>query len=293
MFYNRQQLTYEREELWGLRTLVSLKTERNEATGNMTFTPMAMKAAGAPQVGDPLVQPSIAFRTTELHAEIEYSPGALYVNSKMRRMKVNREAPILTLGHTIGFKGFLGGDYRYHYTEASIFKRFWLNSWGRIDVFTRAGVQWNQVPFTMLGMPATNLSYISHKHTFQLITNMEFLTDRFASLDFNWDMQGKIFNRIPLIKRLKWREYVGAKVFWGALSDKNNPYLEQNAGSDVVMLLPQKSHLLDPKVPYWEISLGIRSILRFFQVEYVRRMNYNDERFGPKNSVRLGFTVMF
>jgi hypothetical protein len=25
----------------------------------------------------------------------------------------------------------------------------------------------------------------------------------------------------------------------------------------------------------------------------VRRMNYNDNRIGPKNSVRLGFTLMF
>lgn len=280
MFYNRQQLTFEREEVWGLRSLLSLKTEKNQATGNLTFTPLSL-------------QQDVTFRTTELRAELEFSPGALYVNSKLRRMKVNREAPILTLSHTVGLKGFLGGDYRYHYTEASIFKRFWLNSWGRIDVFTRGGVQWSRVPFPMLCMPATNLSYISHKHTFQLITNMEFFTDRFVSFDFNWDMQGKVFNRIPLIRKLKWREYIGAKVFWGALSDKNNPFLAENTNSDILMLFPDKSHLLNPKVPYWEISLGIRSIFRFFQVEYVRRMNYNDERFGPKNSVRLGFTVMF
>ena len=296
MFYNRQRLTFEREEVWGLRTLLSLKTEENEAAGRMSFTPLSMTSfIPDPSLlpSDPTYLPSTKIRTTELRAEIEYSPGALYVNSKVRRMKVNREAPILTLSHTMGIKGFLGGDYQYHYTEASIFKRFWLNSWGRIDTYTRAGVQWNQVPFIMLCQPATNLSYFSHKHTFQLITAMEMLTDRFVSVDFNWDMQGKLFNRIPLIKRLRWREYIGAKMLWGALSDKNNPFLEQNAGNDVLMLFPDKTRILDPKVPYWEISLGIRSIFRFFQVEYVRRMNYNDNRFGPKNSVRFGFTMMF
>ncbi len=285
MFYNRQRLTFEREEVWGFRSLLSLKTEENEAAGNMTFTPLSMASLPVSQ--------SSRIRTTELRAEIEYSPGALYVNSKTRRLKVNREAPILTLSHTIGFKGFLGGDYRYNYTEFSIFKRFWLSSWGRIDTYTRAGMQWNQVPFIMLCMPSTNLSYISHKHTFQLMTNMEFMTDRFVSFDFNWDMQGKIFNRIPLLKKLRWREYIGAKVLWGALSNKNNPYLEENAGSDVLMMFPSETRILDSKRPYWEISLGIRSILRFFQIEYVRRMNYNDNRFGPKNSVRFGFTMMF
>lgn len=280
MFYNRQQLTLEREEEWGFRTLLSMKTEQNEAAGNMTFVPLASSE-------------SVKFRTTELRAEIEYSPGALYVNSKNKRHKVNREAPILTLSHTIGFKGLLGGDYEYNYTEASIFKRFWFGSWGRIDFYTRAGVQWNQVPFPLLCMPAANLSYFSQKQTFNLMTNMEFLNDRFVSVDFNWDMQGKLFNRIPLIKKLRWREYVGARMLWGALSDKNNPYLEQNAGSNILMAFPDQSRLMNPEIPYWEISLGIRSIFRFFQVEYVRRMNYNDNRFGPKNSVRFGFTLMF
>lgn len=286
MFYNRQKLTFEREEVWGLRSQFSIKTEANEAAGNMAFIPLS-------ELGNAPFPVGRKIRTTELHAELEYSPGALYVNSKIRRMKVNREAPILTLGHTVGVKGFLGGNYNYNYTEASIFKRFWLSSWGRIDTYTRAGMQWNQVPFIMLCMPATNLSYFSQKHTFQLITNMEMLTDRFVSVDFNWDMQGKIFNRIPLIRKLHWREYVGAKVLWGALSDKNNPFLAENAGSDVLMAFPDQTRVINSKVPYWEISLGIRSILRFFQIEYVRRMNYNDGRFGPKNSVRLGFTMMF
>lgn len=296
MFYNRQQLSLEREEVYGLRTVLSLKTEKNEACGNMMFIPMKAATEYARQKAiDPLSPPPVSqpIRTTELRAEIEYSPGALYVNSKVRRLKVNREAPILKLSHTVGLKGFLGGDYHYNYTEASIFKRFWLSSWGRIDTYTRAGVQWNQVPFIMLCMPATNLSYFSQKHTFQLITNMELMTDRFVSLDFNWDMQGKIFNRIPLIRKLHWREYIGAKILWGALSDKNNPFLAENANSDILMSFPDETRVINPKVPYWEISLGIRSIFRFFQIEYVRRMNYNDNRFGPKNSIRLGFTMMF
>ena len=280
MFYNRQQLTFDYEQMYGLRTLLSIKTEKNEAAGNMTFTPLN-------------ADHSIGFRTTELRAEIEYSPGALYTNSKQRRLKVNREAPVFLLSHTMGVKGMLGGDYDYHYTEASIFKRFWLSSWGRIDLYTRGGVQWSQVPFPLLCMPAANMSFFSQKQSFNLLTSMEFLNDRFVSVDMNWDMQGKIFNRIPLIKKLRWREYIGAKMLWGALSDKNNPYLERNADSPILMYFPEESYLMNPKIPYWEISLGIRSIFRFFQIEYVRRMNYNDHSHGHKNSVRLGFTLMF
>jgi hypothetical protein len=217
MFYNRQQVSFEYEQMWGLRTLLSMKTEQNEAAGNMAFVPLRYSQLD--------IDNSVKFRTTELRAEIEYSPGALYTNSKQRRMKVNREAPVFTLSHSMGFKGLLGGDYQYHYTEASIFKRLWLSSWGRIDFYTRGGVQWSQVPFPLLCMPAANLSYISQRHTFNLLTNMEFMNDRFVSADFNWDMQGKLFNRIPLIKKLRWREYIGARMLWGALSDKTTRIL--------------------------------------------------------------------
>ena len=193
----------------------------------------------------------------------------------------------------MGIKDFLGGDYHYNYTEFSLFKRLWLNSWGRIDLMTKVGKQWNQVPFPLLCMPAANLSYFSRKQMFNQIANMEFLNDRFWSVDLNWDMQGKILNRIPLIQKARLREYIGVKMHWGGLSDKNNPFLPENAGSSVLMAFPDDSRIMNPREPYWEISAGVRGILRFFQIEYVRRMNYNPSPYGAKNSVRFGFTMMF
>ena len=59
------------------------------------------------------------------------------------------------------------------------------------------------------------------------------------------------------------------------------------------MVFPEDSRIMNPRVPYWEISAGVRGILRFFQIEYVRRMNYNPAAYGAKNSIRLGFTMMF
>ena len=98
---------------------------------------------------------------------------------------------------------------------------------------------------------------------------------------------------IPLFNRLRLREYIGAKMLWGTLSDKNNPFLPENANSQTLMVFPEGSQIMNPRVPYWEISVGVRGILRFFQIEYVRRMNYNPPTQGHKNSIRLGFTMMF
>jgi hypothetical protein len=57
---------------------------------------------------------------------------------------------------------------------------------------------------------------------------MEFLNDRYASLALTYDMNGKLFNRIPLIKKLKWREVFRFRALYGNLTDKNNPFKSNN-----------------------------------------------------------------
>ena len=287
MFYNRQQLLFEREEEWGFRTTISLKTEENEACGDLFFKPLSMVGMEDAMIGQG------KFRTTEARIELRYAPGETFINTKQRRLPVNLDAPVFTLSHTTGIKGFLGGDYDYNFTEASIYKRLWLNSWGKIDILAKGGIQWNKVPFPLLIMPAANLSYIISDETFNLINNMEFLNDRYASLDISWDLNGKIFNRIPLLKKLKWREWLGIKCLWGTLTDKNNPTLAANAGDGMLMEFPEGSYIMDSKRPYIELIAGIHNIFKIIHIQYVHRLNYNHLPTATKNGVRLMMRLTF
>lgn len=299
MFYNRQQLTFEREEDWGFKTTVSFKTESNEAAGRLFFQPLNsttdrsefFNSLSDDDAGDYLHNGKI--RTTEASFEIEFAPGRTFINTKQRRIPINLDAPVFRLSHSIGLKGVLGGQYNYNFTELSIYKRFWLGSWGKIDTSLKGGAQWNKVPYPLLIMPAANLSYIVEDETFNLINNMEFLNDRYASLDVSWDMNGKIFNRIPLLKKLKWREYFGFKCLWGKLTDKNNPTLERNAGDATLMMFPQGCNIMDPHKPYMELVVGIHNILKFIHVEYVRRLNYNDLPTAHKQGIRFMMRMTF
>ncbi|MDD6802674.1 MAG: DUF5686 family protein [Prevotellaceae bacterium] len=292
MFYNRQEIKYEREEDWGFKTTLGFKAEENEGALGLNFTPLSQYSQKFTDGKGSVMPYSNKFRTSEFHAEFRFAPGETFINTKQRRLKINLDAPVFTLRHTVGIKGFLGGDYRYNYTEANIYKRFWMKSWGKIDCYLKGGIQWNQVPYPLLIMPETNLSYIIQDETFELIDNMEFLNDRFASLYISWDFNGKIFNRIPLLKKLKWREYIGFRCLWGGLSDKNNPFLEQNANSDILMLFPEGCHVMDSKKPYYELSVGIHNIFKLIHVEYVRRLNYhyeNTHKDGVRFMVRMTF----
>ena len=295
MFYNRQQLTLEREEEWGMKTTLSLRTEENEAAGSLFFEKLS-------NFFPPIIFPNTdvssllhngKIRTTELLFELEIAPGRTFINTKQRRIAINLEAPVITLSHAVGLNGVLGGQYRYNFSEVGLFKRFWLRSWGKFDVQLQAGAQWDKVPFPLLIMPAANLSYIVQKGSFNLINNMEFLNDRYASVDLAWDMNGKIFNRIPLLKKLKWREYIGFKGLWGSLTDKNNPFLFQNMGDATLMYFPEGSHVMNPKRPYMELIVGVHNIFKLFHVQYVRRLNYNELPTAQKQGVRLMMRMSF
>ena len=278
-------LKYENETQFGLKTTVEVKHSTDEPTGGLAYITNDDQKTLVPEIQT--MEASLAFR---------YAPGETFVNTKQRRIPVSFDAPVFTLSHTAGFKGVLGGEYNYNLTEIGLYKRFWFSSWGKIDMFVKGGAQWNKVPFPLLIMPAANLSYILQRETFNLINNMEFLNDRYASLDVSCDLNGKIFNRIPLLKKLKWREAIGFKMLYGHLTDKNNPM--KHPGDSELFLFPTRdgrptSFVMDPKTPYMECSVGIHNIFKILHIDYVRRLNYLDHPDANKWGVRFMVMMTF
>lgn len=290
-YFERFNLLYDKEWENGLRLNAQLRREWNEGAGDLFYQPLSagtITETGLMPTND--VNASLKKITfTEAKLSLQFQPGASYANTKQRRIQTNHDTPIMSISHTMGFKA-LGGQYKYNYTEATLYKRFWLRTWGRIDCTAQAGIMWNKVPFPFLIMPAANLSYITQNNTFCLINNMEFLNDRYASLHLTWDLNGKLFNRIPLLRELKWRECFSVNMLWGTLTSKNNPFLERNQGDNTLFFFPGSyvhdgsfeyaSHVMQRNKPYIEVVAGIHNIFRFLQIEYVHRLNYVSGEYG-------------
>lgn len=286
MSYVREtSLKYELETNAGFSVVVTGRHRNDEPTGNLHYI---LNNADETPVHD--------ITTTEAGITFRYAPGETFVNTKQRRVPVSLDAPIYTLSHTMGVDGVLGGEYNFHLTEASLWKRIWLSAWGKMDVTLKAGAQWSKVPFPLLILPAANLSYITQQETFALINNMEFLNDRYASLALTYDMNGKLFNRIPLIKNLKWRETFRFRALWGSLTDKNNPYI--NSDDKELFMFPTRngqptSFVMDSKVPYLEASIGIHNIFKLIHIDYVRRLTYLDNPGINKHGIRFMILMKF
>ena len=277
--YHRQKLAFTYETDWGFRFNTSLRFQSNRTVGNLHY--YHLDGTEVKKI-----------RMTDLNVGINYNPGVTYVNTKQQRLPINLDSPEIGLSHTMGFKGFMGGQYHSNITKLSIYKRQWLGSWGYLDFHAIGQAQWNKVPFPMLILPPINLSYFEQETTISLMKDWEFLNDRQVFWALSWDLNGKLLNRIPLIKKLKWREWFAIKGVWGHLTDKNNPYLEKNQGDGRLFKFPKNSHVMND-TPYWECVAGVHNIFKFFSVEYVRRLTYLNNNNIDKWGIRFGFMMSF
>lgn len=275
--YHRQKLAFTYETDWGFRFNTSLRFQSNRTVGNLHY--YHLDGTEVKKI-----------RMTDLNVGINYNPGVTYVNTKQQRLPINLDSPELSLRHTTGLDGFMGGQYKSNITSLGIYKRQWLGSFGYIDFNIVGKMQWNKVPFSMLIQPPVNLSIFEQEATISMMKDWEFLSDRQVFWSVAWDMNGKLLNRIPLIKKLKWREYIAAKGVWGQLTDKNNPL--KNPNDDVLFKFPNNSYTFGD-TPYWELVAGVHNIFKFFGIDYVRRINYLNHPNVDKWGIRMGFLMTF
>lgn len=229
---------------------------------------------------------------TEFEFNLRYAPKEKFIQTKWNRYSVVPENPVFTLTHRFGVKDFLGSDYTYHHTEASFKKRVWLSPLGYTDWLLKAGKIWNQVPFPLLIIPNANLSYTIQKESFQLMNAMEFFNDSYFSWDLTYYMNGAIFNRLPLIRKLNWREVLTCKGMFGHLSSKNRP---NNLNTGELFKFPYESdeyHYLGSK-PYVEIGAGIENIFKVLRIDYIYRLTYRDYPGIDKSGIRFTFHMQF
>ena len=176
----------------------------------------------------------------------------------------------------MGIKGLTGADYDYQKVSLEIFKRFYLSFLGNTDVTLAGGkIFGDGIPYFLLQLPQANQTYAYKKRAYNLMNFLEFANDTYVYWYTEHYFNGFLFNKIPLLKRLKLREVITFKGVWGTLSDKNNP----NANPSLIQFInkdgsPQTFTLSSE--PYLEASAGIMNIFKFGRVDVIKRLNYLD-----------------
>ncbi|RDC62285.1 DUF5686 and carboxypeptidase-like regulatory domain-containing protein [Adhaeribacter pallidiroseus] len=231
--------------------------------------------------------------TAEVSAELRWAPNEKFFQGKIYRTSFIGRYPVFTLRGIAGVKGLFDGEYNYQSVTLNIFKRFSLSQLGYTDVVTEAGYLFGQVPYPLLTIHRANQTYSYQFQSYNLMNFLEFASDQYASLMLDHCFNGFIFNKIPVIKKTKFREYATLKVLYGGLRTENNP-----AQNNQLLQFPADArgmtttYSLENK-PYVEGSVGIGNIFKFFRVDLVKRFSYLDHPDTSELGVRGQFKFDF
>ncbi len=232
-------------------------------------------------------------QTSEVSVVLRWAPNEKFYQGKTYRIPISFKEPIFTLRYINGIKGLLGGEYNYQNISLNITKRFYLSQLGFTDVAVEGGKVFGKVPFPLLSVHRANQTYSYQLQSYNLMNFLEFVSDQYASIQLDHNFNGFFFNKIPVIKRLKWREAMSLKVLYGSISDQNNP--AKSDGLYQFPLTPEGipiTYSLGAK-PYIEGSIGIANIFKFFRVDLVKRFTYLDHPDVSQLGIRARFKFDF
>ncbi len=229
--------------------------------------------------------------------QLRYAPHETFIQSRLNRTAINHEHPVFVLQHQAGVKGILGSDFDYQRTDFTCEKRFWLSAFGYVDAQVKTGKIWSQSPYTLLCIPNANLGFTIQSHSFSQMNAMEFVCDQYVQWDVVYYLNGWILNTMPLFKKLKWREIVSLRGYWGSLSDRNDPSAQLGDGSyrnPDLYSFPTSGHVYRMgSTPYMEATVGIENIFKVLRVDYIRRLNYLNHEHVAKNGVQVSVHITF
>lgn len=237
--------------------------------------------------------------SSELVLNFKYAPNEQFIQGKTRRTPIYNQYPIFRLDIAQSFKGVLGSDYNYTKMRLDVFKQFPWTLAGQTNVHMQLGYTIGEIPYILQFIPRGNQTYSTIWKSFNMMNFMEFSADKYVSLNIEHFGEGFIFNRIPLFRRLKWREAFVLKGIYGGLKDSVNPNLNPDQIQFPINGDGKVTTYTFGNVPYMEGSVGITNIFKFLRVDMVYRMTYQDHLnvptlFGVKGlGIRGGLKIGF
>ncbi|MFA6863151.1 MAG: DUF5686 family protein [Dysgonamonadaceae bacterium] len=255
------ELNYEKETLFGFSYLFWARMSEIKSASELTYS-----AVDITKYPDPLP----VLKSKNGGVSLRYWPNEAYIQNKRNRTPFSLSEPLFMLSHTVGESTVFGGNELYHKTEFSFQKRIGLADYGHLDLVADYQKVWTKAPFPLLLYPNANKGFVVDNKPFFLNGSMEFINDEQFSLRAAYVADNLFFSRVPLLKKLGFKELLILRGVRGKLSNKNRPSAENG-----LFVLPSQTIEMT-NTPYMEGVVGITNILGLLRVEYIHRLTYRN-----------------
>jgi hypothetical protein len=263
---------YEHEWVQGFSNIFKFTCQTIYPTPYVPF--VYYNTEGDTLIGEPLTSAEITLSTHFAYRE-------KFLWGKFERLSLGSEYPALDLDLTYGPKGFFGSSYEYFKFRLKISDKLETNPLGFLRYRFIIGKIFGTLPYPLLKLHEGNETYAYDPLSFNMMNYYEFVSNEYVSLWAEQHFQGFFINKIPLLRKLHWREVIGCNILYGRLSDKNK----------TVMIFPPG--LSGLSTPYYEANAGIENIFKVFRIDALWRFSYLDHQntspFGIRVSLQLAF----
>ncbi|GJM29826.1 MAG: membrane protein [Cyclobacteriaceae bacterium] len=230
------------------------------------------------------------FQTTEIMLETRFSGDERWIQNDNQRVSLGTiNSPILTFRYTLGMKGFLGGDFTYHKVAFNAVKSLKMGFLGVSDLSLTGSKIFGAVPLPLLSSHIGNESPYYIAIAYNTMGFSEYVSDTYASLNYQHHFEGFLLNRIPIFKKLKWRTVATMNVLKGSVSDENLA-LHSDVGINGESNSPIRAL---GNEPYVEVGYGIENIFRILRIDAIHRLTYLEDLQGDKFALKFSLQFSF
>jgi hypothetical protein len=225
--------------------------------------------------------------TAEFSLRVRYAFLEKFLESTFNRISLGSDYPIAEMKYTKGMSGVFKSGFDYSKISAGVSQYKKIPPFGSIYYNLFGGKTFGTLPYMLLDIAPGNEIYYYNMYAFNLMNRYEYVHDRYAGVNFEHNIGSGLFRFIPLMKKLKFRQFYSARALWGHLSDANTAY-----NTPVGSAFPFES--LNGKT-YLEVGTGVDNILKLFRFDFVWRLsptplpNEKSKKFGVFGSFRLAF----
>ncbi len=265
---NDYSLSYQHEWSQNFNTIAALESRR--VFSNM-FVPMV--SPGGYRFN------SVGYN--QAHLQLRFSKDEIVTRGVFDKHYIYSKYPVVTVDLIGSTKGIGKNEYSYFRPELSLHYTLTLPPLGLSKFDFNTGTIVGRVPYPMLKIHEGNGTYTFSRNSFACMDYYEFASDLWATLFWEHNFKGFFLGKIPLLRRLQWREVASLRAAYGTIRKENNGILgEQRSGA--VMLFPQGMNKLNR--PYVEMGVGVTNIFRFLRIDAFWRMTH---RYEVKDGVKV------
>ena len=225
--------------------------------------------------------------TTEVGLYTRFAYKEKFVYGEFERLSLGTNYPVLEFQYNYGIPGLMGGEFQFQRIGVRISDKVRFGPFGYLRISSEAGKFIGNLPYPLLMIHQGNETFFYDEGSYNTMNFFEFVSDEWVNVWASYHADGLFLNKIPIMRRLKWREVASAKAVVGGYDLRNDLILSRDVNGD------GKPDIYTLEKPFVEAAIGVENIFKVLRIDFIWRLTYLDNpnivKYGLRAKLQFEF----